>query len=323
MRWVEMDRERWQVWKGHIAVAMLLAAAIALSSCKVGGADGKVTLGKGQAPDTQATLGSAVAPSAAAPVAPSLEARAEPVTFEQAEGVYREGRYDEAAALFTAYAERKPDNAWGQYMLGLAAWKAGDPDGSEAAFKRALDIDPNHLKSWVNLARVFLDVGQPDSALDCLEQAQALDSTSGEVYRLLGRARSETGQVDDAVDAYRTAVTLDDQDAWAFNNLGVLDIEQGLPGDAVGALARAADLRPDVPTFHNNLGMALEQSGYFEAAQDEYRLAVQGDSTYQKAAANLQRIDGWKDKPGLPPLDLPGLEQTFLEQVIRRSGPTS
>jgi tetratricopeptide (TPR) repeat protein len=323
MRRVEMDGEQRRVWKGHVAVAMLLAVAIALSSCKVGGSDGKVTLGKGQAPDTQATLGSSVAPAATAPAAPSLEARAEPVTFEQAEGVYREGRYGEAATLFAAYAERKPENAWGQYMLGLAAWKAGDAERAEAAFGRALEIDPSHLKSWVNLARVFLDVGQADSALDCLGQAQTLDSTSGEVYRLLGRARSETGQVEDAVEAYRTAVTLDDQDAWAFNNLGVLDIEQGLPGDAVGALARAADLRPDVATFHNNLGMALEQLGYFEAAQDEYGLAVQGDSTYRKAAANLQRLDGRKDRAGLPPLDLPGLEQKFLEQVIRRSGPTS
>ena len=137
--------------------------------------------------------------------------------------------------------------------------------------------------------------------------------------RLLGRARAEAGQTDDAIDAYRTAVTLDDQDAWTFNNLGVLDIGQGLAEDAVGALARAADLKPDVATFHNNLGMALEQTGYFESAQDQYRMAVQADSTYQKAAANLQRIDGWKDKAGLPPLDLPGLEQKFLEQVIKRS----
>lgn len=317
MRWVEMDQQRLEVWKGHIAVAMLLALAIALSACKVGGVNGKVTLGKGQAPDTQATLGSAVAVPATTPAAAVADPVA-PVTFADAESVYRDGRYADAAAMFASYTATKPDNAWGQYMLGLAAWKAGDATRSEAAFRKALEIDPNHLKSWVNLSRVYLDVGQADSALDCLDQARALDSTSAEVYRLLGRARAEAGQFEDALDAYRTAVTLDDQDAWSFNNIGVLDIKQGLASDAIGALARAADLEPGVATFHNNLGMALEQSGYFEGAQDQYRLAVQADSTYQKAAANLQRIDGWKDKPGLPPLDLPGLEQQFLEQVIRR-----
>ena len=317
MRCIEMDHERWEVWKGHIAVAMLLAIAIALSACKVGGVDGKVTLDKGQAPDTQATLGSAVAAPASTPAAGVVDP-AEPVTFAAAEAVYRDGRYDEAAAMFTSYTAGKPNNAWGQYMLGLAAWKAGDAERSETAFRKALEIDPKHVKSWVNLSRVYLDVGQPDSALDCLDQARALDSTSAEVYRLLGRARAEAGQTDDAIEAYRTAVTLDDQDAWSFNNIGLLDLDQGLTGDAVGALARAVDLRPDVATFHNNLGMALEQTGYFAGAQDQYRLAVQADSSYQKAAANLQRIDGWKDKQDLPPLDLPGLEQKFLDQVIRR-----
>ena len=93
MRWIELDHEQWQVWKGHIAVAMLLAIAIALSACKVGGVDGKVTLDKGQAPDTQATLGSAVAAPASTPAAGVVDP-AEPVTFAAAEAVYRDGRYD-------------------------------------------------------------------------------------------------------------------------------------------------------------------------------------------------------------------------------------
>ena len=170
MRWIGMDQERREVWKGHVAVAMLLAVAIALSACKVGGVNGKVTLGKNQAPDTQATLGSAVAPTAAGATTPEIT---RPVAFDDAQAVYHAGRYGEAAVMFTAYTERKPDNAWGQYMLGLAAWKAGDAARSETAFRKALEIDPSHLRSWVNLSRVYLDVGQPDSALDYLDQAHA------------------------------------------------------------------------------------------------------------------------------------------------------
>ncbi len=124
--------------------------------------------------------------------------------------------------------------------------------------------------------------------------------------------------MDSAIVAYRTAVTLDEQDAWAFNNLGVLYIEQGLPGDAIGALARAVDLRPEVAVFHNNLGMALERWGYFLAAQDQYRLAVEADPSHEKAAANLRRIEGRGDREGLPPLDLPMAAREFFEEVIRR-----
>ena len=314
MRWVRMDRERWEIWKGHVAVAMVLLIAIALSSCKVAGVDGKLTL-ENTAADTQATLGSTVS-------APGIESSTPrvigPVAFEEAEAVYREGRYGEATARFSAYVEGKPENAWGHYLLGLSAWKAGETERAEAAFGKALELDSKHLKSWLNLSRVLLETGRPDEALDHLGRALELDSGSAEVYRLIGRARHDRGQVDDAIVAYRTAVSLDDQDAWALNNLGVLFIEQGLPGDAIGALARAVDLRPDVAVFHNNLGMALERWGYFEAAQDQYRLAVESDPGHARAGANLRRIERRGDEEGLPPLDLPTLAREFLEEVIRR-----
>lgn len=305
---MEMEQIRWSA----VALAGVLVVAVALSGCKVGGVDGKVTLGKGTAADTQATLGSNVAGSVAG--TPKVMG---PVHFAEAEAVYREGRYSEATALFGAYVEGKPENAWGQYMLGLSAWKAGDAKRAEAAFAKALELDPKHVKSRINLGRVLLEGNRPEEALEQLDSARALDSTSAEVYRLIGRARAEQGMVDQAVAAYRTAVTVDPQDVWALNNLGVLYIEQGLPGDAIGALARAVDLKPEVPLFHNNLGMALERWGYFAAAQDQYRLAVGADSSYQKAAANLQRIEGHPDRPGLPPLDLAVQVQEFVKAVIR------
>jgi tetratricopeptide (TPR) repeat protein len=302
-----------RLFKGHVAVAMVPLLAIALSSCKVAGVDGKLTTGS-TAADTQATLGSTVS-------APGVESSTPrvigPVAFEEAEVVYREGRFGEATALFSAYVEGKPGNAWGHYMLGLSAWKSGEIERAEAAFGKALELDSKHFKSWINLSRVLLDAERPDEALERLGRALELDSASAEVYRLIGRARYDRGQVDDAIIAYRTAVALDDQDVWSFNNLGVLYIEQGLPGDAIGALARAVDLQPDVAVFHNNLGMALERWGYFEAAQDQYRLAVERDPGHQKAAANLKRIEGRADQEGLPPLDLPTLAREFWDEVIR------
>lgn len=312
MRWVRMDQEQVELWRGHVAVAMLLALAIALSACKVAGVDGKLTVGETQA-DTQATLGSTVAAPGS-----SVPRVIGPVAFEEAEAVYRDGRYAEATALFGAYVERKPENPWGHYMLGLAAWKAGETERAEAAFGKALELDPKHLKSWINLSRALLDAGRADEALDRLSRARELDSASAEVFRLIGRAQDDRGEVDSAIAAYRTAVTLDESDAWSFNNLGVLYIEEGLPGDAIGALARAVDLRPEVAVFHNNLGMALERWGYFVAAQDQYRLAVELDAGHEKAAANLQRLEGHEDRPGLPPLDLPTLAREFVEEVIRR-----
>lgn len=64
-----------------------------------------------------------------------------PVSFAGAEAAYQAKKYREAATLFDQYTERRPGNAWGHFMLGLSAWKAGDLATAEGAFEAALRID--------------------------------------------------------------------------------------------------------------------------------------------------------------------------------------
>ena len=63
------------------------------------------------------------------------------VSFAEAESVYNERRYAEATAMFDSYVQGKPDNAYGQYMLGLSAWKAGELDRARSAFEKSLELD--------------------------------------------------------------------------------------------------------------------------------------------------------------------------------------
>src|SRR4029453_833670 len=99
------------------------------------------------------------------------------------EKAYREKRYVDASAIFATYADQHPNNPWGHYMLGLSSWKAGDLDRAESAFVRANELDPKHVKTLLNLARVHLDQGRAKDALGRVTAALALDSSSGEGYR--------------------------------------------------------------------------------------------------------------------------------------------
>ena len=238
-----------------------------------------------------------------------------PVTFEMADSAYRDRRYDDAAALFKAYTEGRPTNAWGFFMLGLSAWKSGDRVTAESAFVQALVLDSTHVKSHLNLSRVLLESGQPDSALVHIETAIQLDSTSSEPLRLQGRAFEAQGKTDDAIVAYQSAIGKNDSDVWAMNNLGALYIRLGRVEDAIGPLARAIEIEDKVATFHNNLGMALELTGRFEAASEQYRAALAIEGTYGKAVANLQRVETVKQDPSITPVDLTERSKQFQEQI--------
>ena len=135
--------------------------------------------------------GRTVVPSA--PAAPPEWVEEAPVTFEEAEAVYRTGRYGEAMDLFIRYVERKPTNPWGHYMLGIAAWKGGHLELAEAHLVESLLIDPNHAKGRVNLARVLIDLGQGSAATEHAALAEALNPESVVAKRTLARALAEAG----------------------------------------------------------------------------------------------------------------------------------
>jgi len=238
-----------------------------------------------------------------------------PVSYEDAEKAYNERRYEDAVGLFRGYTASKPGNPWGYYMLGLSAWKNRDLEEAERGFARAIELDSGHVKSRINLARVYLDMDLPEKASDHVNVAMKLDSTSAEGFRLQGRVRDELGIFPEAELSYREALRIDEEDGWAMNNLGLNFIRQGKLERAIGALARVTQLKPDVPPFQNNLGMALELSGYVRAAAVAYQGAVALDGSYQKAIDNLARVAGLTDQPGLPELDLAKSAASFAEEI--------
>jgi Flp pilus assembly protein TadD len=239
----------------------------------------------------------------------------ETVSFEYAEAAYRDRRYKDAVDLFTVYSERNPDNGWGHYMLGLSARRAGDLEQAEASFERALSLDPNHVKSMLNLSRVLLDDGRPEEALAHLEVALDIDPVSDDGYRLRGIAYYELGRDQDAIDSYREAITVNERDSWSMNNLALVLIRQEKFEEALLPLARATELRKDVAVFQNNLGIALERTGHLAASQEAYRSALAVDDGYEKASISLARALKLKDDPAVLPVNLASLALRFTAEI--------
>ena len=242
----------------------------------------------------------------------------ETVTYGDAEKVFRSGEYEEAARLFEAYAQRRPENPWGHYMQGISLWRAGDHAGAEAALRRTLEVDSTHAKGLVNLARVLLEQGKASDALDYAEKVVELEPESGPGWRVLGNVHAELGLVEDAVSAYRRAIVLDHRDAWTMNNLGLLMIREGRYEEALPPLARATELRPDVAVFQNNLGVALERTGHPVEAVVAFRAALDADPGYEKARVSLERVEPKAAQVATPePFDLTRIAGMFSDEIER------
>ncbi len=238
-----------------------------------------------------------------------------PVTYDNADAVYKAGHYPEAATMFEQYVASKPNNAFGFYMLGLSSWKAGDFEGAKAAFDRSIDLNPAFAKSYFNEARVLLDLNRAPEALEKVEQGLSIDSTSADGWRLKARAQAGSGDFDGAMQTYRTLLVRNDEDLWGLNNLGMMMLDDGDYEGALGPLARVVQLRPTAPIFQNNYGVALERSGYPVAALHAYEAAVRDDSGYMKAVDNVNRLRDSVPDSAKDEVSMQDLAETFRQKV--------
>lgn len=87
-----------------------------------------------------------------APSANSLDRSSATRYFQEANALYAEGRYGEAAALYARIAASDFGNADVQYNLGNASYKAGALGRAVLAYERALLLDPAHDDARTNLA---------------------------------------------------------------------------------------------------------------------------------------------------------------------------
>ncbi len=237
------------------------------------------------------------------------------VTYKQAEAAFLDRNYSEAVELFTRYTQQKPKNAWGYYMLGLSAHRAGNLAQAATALEKSSSIDPQHIKSWVNLGRTYMAQQEPEKSLYAIEKVLAIDPSARDAYRIKGRALHQLGEVSKAEIAYRKALTTNREDAWAMNNLAYLLIGEQKFDDALPLMARAIELNDQVPVFHNNLGMALENKGFIRAAERAYKAAVELDAGYTRALANQERVVSIEGSQATDNVDLTELAQQAVKMI--------
>lgn len=291
-------------------VAAFALIPLALAACSGKDSSSRTSSDAAGSPTVvNASMTTAAGDATARPSQPVITA-----SYTEAEAAYQAGNFPEARRLFESYLVSRPENPWGHYMLGLSNWKSGDLESAEAAFNRAIILDSSHVKSYINAARVLLDLGRNHEALERGQQAVALEPTSPDALRVVARAYHSMGQADSAIEAYRDALLIDDRDVWALNNLGVLYLDKGEPELALPPLARAVQLRGTAPVFQNNFGLALERTGHIAAAQLAFQAALQADSTYAKASVSLARVSALvADSTDI--VDLDELAQLFRMQL--------
>jgi serine/threonine-protein kinase len=189
----------------------------------------------------------------------------------------RAGRPAQAGAVMQDLVRQQPVNPATWFYLGLVLDGWQKYDEAEAAYRHALDLQPDLIAAHSNLGLTYMHQGRyAEGEAEC-RTAVSLQPDFAPAHANLGCALDRQGKYGEAEAACRTAIRLNPDLAVAHATLGSALIHHGKFIEGEAASRRAVSLQPSLVEAHTNIGAALlGQRRYVEAeAASRQGIAIQ------------------------------------------------
>jgi tetratricopeptide (TPR) repeat protein len=209
--------------------------------------------------------------------------------------------FEELAAVYEQVAEEAHGALRGKLLIELGRIRDArldDPDGAEAAFRRALESDPASPEVLDALTSLFTRRGRVRDLVITLEQkleaAAGLEEKKAILMEIAKLCDGPLQDPQEAVVSLRRVLELDGGDAPAIELLAAVYRRERRFPELAQLLARARDLAPDDAA---RIGWQLQLAVLHEteladdeAAVEDYRSALGLDDRRPDALAGLERL---------------------------------
>ncbi|HTO75615.1 MAG TPA: hypothetical protein VMQ61_06015 [Thermoanaerobaculia bacterium] len=200
--------------------------------------------------------------------APSWTSLAEGTVLASVFGVIPARDACETARKALATAKRlQGESADGLHVEGFVAWIERRWDAMEAAWQRAIELQPNHVLSLASFGIVLCSRGRLDEALPILEHARQADPLSSFPYALTGGGLMSCGRPQEALRYLEDALSFEKDDATALDNLGMAQVALGRIEEGIATLEHVVAVTHRGAHFLGTLGWALATAGRKDEAR--------------------------------------------------------
>jgi tetratricopeptide (TPR) repeat protein len=169
--------------------------------------------------------------------------------------------------------------------------KDGKIEEAAALYKKLLEADARYAPASDKLAFVYMSLGKTAEAGQYARQAIALDPSLSISYNILGMIEEHKGNIAGAQNYYEKAVANNPRYAKAFNNLANIYVKNRDYPKAEETYKKAITLEPDLAMAHNNLAYLFEIEGNMKEARSHYQKALSINPGLEMAKNNLKRLD--------------------------------
>ncbi len=199
-------------------------------------------------------------------------------------------RYQQAEVILRQILAAVPNQPQALHLLAKLAMIASRPEVAIQCLQQAASnsTDPALLRIFhVDLGNVLLTLGRTPEAIAAYRSAMQADPNHAVVRTNLGVALYESGQTEQALAEFRRAIELDPSLPEGYNNLGGAYRSLGRFGESIKAYRTACDLRPNGADAHANLASVLKEAGRIDEAIDEAQRSLSIDPSQFVVHSNL------------------------------------
>jgi protein O-GlcNAc transferase len=217
-----------------------------------------------------------------------LKSRPSAVEVLLALGVLQAQRQNlaEAAELMGRAAEADPGNVAAHMNRGNLLRGLGRNQEALASYEQLLEVIPGNVDALTNRGVVLLDLGQREKALASFEAVLAAVPGHREAGLRRCGVLKALGRQEEALAGYEQVLAVAPDDVAALFNRGLVLAALGRLEEAVAGYDRALAIKPDYVEVLINRGIALTRLGRTTEALESYDRAVACNPGYAEAFNN-------------------------------------
>ena len=208
-------------------------------------------------------------------------------SFQVAQKMIREKRYDEAVGLIRGLLEVDTENVTAMGSLANALVASRHREEALEVFRTMIELDPGRENGYLGSARILMNLGRYEEAIELAKAVIEMNPENPEGYTALGDIYLETEQYGEAEPLFRRAFSIDPNSTLAVSGLGNCLNRMGRHQESLTVLRAGHEKEPESQAIVYNLAVVADRLGDSKSAGAYYQKSLEIDSDHSMTWNNL------------------------------------
>lgn len=215
---------------------------------------------------------------------------ADTICIEQADQLYKNGKYKKAAKVYLKVIAKNPNNIEAHRGYIKTSYNRKSLNRVVSLYKRKIKANPDSPIYHYALGYAYGYQENFDKAIEKFKQVILMDTNMIYAYRGLGWSYTEKNMIKEAIKYYEKVLQTNPKEVVAIKALSFLYCKNKEYDKAIKFSTKAIELDKNNKLHYYNLGIAQCDKGNFEEAIEAFKGAIKLDHQFEKARYNLALV---------------------------------